>query len=144
MARNTDDLRLLWNILRGGPGAGPRDVANARIGVWDEEPGFPLARAVKAGVARAADALSNAGAKVERIRLPVSGTELMDVYMALLAPIVSAGLPDAVFDSFMAMRPHDIEALRNGTATSFGSEAFRVRARQAIAKSRRRSRGGRR
>lgn len=127
MARNVGDLRLLWNVLRDGTGATPRDVKDARVGVWDEEPGFPLARDVKAGVERAADALAKAGARVERVRLPFSGTELFDTYMALLAPIMGAGLPDMLFDRFMAARPGLLEAQRRG-ATLPGNEAFLLRA----------------
>ncbi|HUO91797.1 MAG TPA: amidase family protein [Rhizomicrobium sp.] len=127
MARNTGDLRLLWNVLRGSAGASPKSVSGARVAVWDEEPGFPLSRDAKAGVQRAADALSDAGAIVERRRLPISGRELMDVYMALLTPIIGAGLPDSLIQSFEAQRSDDLAAMRKGQVGMFSMAAYRLR-----------------
>jgi amidase len=127
MARNVDDLKLLWAVLHGSACDAPRGVKGAHIAVWDEEPGFPLSREVKAGVARAADALSNAGAIVERARLPFSGTELMDVYLSLLIPVVSAGLPDEVIKQFRALRESDLAAVKSG-AGLYSGESYRVRA----------------
>lgn len=127
MARNVGDLRLLWNVLRGDSGVKARGVKGARIALWDDEPGFPLSRAAKAGVARAADALSQSGVIVERARPPVTGDELMDVYLSILWPIISAGLPEPVIESFEAQRNNDRTALRSG-AGPFSIEAFRLRA----------------
>lgn len=127
MARNPGDLRLLWNVLRGSAGAAPRPVKDARIVVWDEEPGFPLANSVKEAVRRAADALAAAGVRVERMALPVSGTELMDVYLIILTPIIAAGFPDDVFQNFESMRNDDLAALRNGSGIS-AAAAYRLRA----------------
>ncbi len=126
MARNVGDLRLLWNILRGSTGEAPRSIMGARIAVWDE-PGFPLSADAKAGVARAADALADAGAIVERAELPFSGAELMDVYLSLLIPIVGSGLPDELIKQFHALRENDLAALKGG-ASPYGGEAYRVRA----------------
>jgi amidase len=126
MARNTGDLRLLWNILRGDAGAQPRPVKGARVALWDDEPGFPLSREAKSGVARAAKALSDSGVIVERVRPPVDGNALMNVYLSLLTPIVGAGLPDALIQSFEAQREADLRAVREG-AGPFSGAAYRVR-----------------
>jgi amidase len=127
MARNTGDLRLLWNVLRGHGGAASQPIKRARVAVWDEEPGFPLSRDAKAGIARAADALADAGVEVERRRLPVDGQRLMDVYLGLLTPIVSAGLPEAMLQSFEAQREDDLAAKRDGIGM-FSMTAYRLRA----------------
>jgi amidase len=95
--------------------------------VWDEEPGFPLSRDAKAGIARAADALADAGVEVERRRPPVDGQRLMDVYLGLLTPIVSAGLPEAMLQSFEAQREDDLAAKRDGIGM-FSMTAYRLRA----------------
>jgi amidase len=95
--------------------------------VWDDEPGFPLSRDAKAGIARAADALADAGVEVERMRPSVSGAELMEVYLGLLTPIVSAGLPEAMLQSFEAQRGDDLAAGRNGSGI-FSMAAYRLRA----------------
>jgi len=42
MARNVEDLRLLWSVLRGVPSRAQKTVKGARIAVWDSEDGFPL------------------------------------------------------------------------------------------------------
>ncbi|HTW33364.1 MAG TPA: amidase family protein [Rhizomicrobium sp.] len=127
MARNTGDLRLLWNVLRGHAGASPRPIKGARVAVWDEEPGFPLSRDAKAGVAGAANALADAGVEVERRRPPIDGQQLMEVYLGLLTPIVSAGLPEAMLQSFEAQRSDDLAARRNGIGM-FSMAAYRLRA----------------
>jgi amidase len=127
MARNTGDLRLLWNVLRGSAGALPKPIKGARIAVWDEEPGFPLSQEAKAGVARAAAALSDAGAIVERQRPPVTGLELMDMYLGLLTPIIASGLPETLLQSFAAQRADDLAAARKGIGL-FNMAAYRLRA----------------
>src|SRR6185312_1269610 len=94
MARNVDDLRLLWNVLRGSEGAAAKPVKGARIAVWDEDPTFPLANEVRSAVHRAADALSRQGIGIGNAKPPVSGAELMGPYMQTLAAVLGSGLPD--------------------------------------------------
>jgi len=111
MARNSEDLKLLWSVLHGSPTQSRRDVKGARIAVWDEEPGFPLANDVRDGVVRAADALSRAGAIVERTKPDISGGMLMETYTALLIAILSIDLPDAMAEGFESMREADRKAV---------------------------------
>ena len=111
MARNSEDLKLLWSILRGSELKPRRDVRGARVAVWDEEPGFPLAHEVRDAVMRAADALSDAGARVERTKPDISGGMLMETYTALLVAILSVDLPDAMIDGFDALREADKKAV---------------------------------
>ena len=80
MARNSDDLKLLWSVLRGTPEQTRRDVKGARVAVWDEEPSWPLARDVRDGVKRAGEALQKAGAHVEYKKPDIDGAELMHCY----------------------------------------------------------------
>jgi amidase len=129
MARNAGDLRLLWNILRRSDGAASKSIKGARVAVWDDEPSFPLARAVKDGVARAADALADAGARVERVRPPIDAEALMHTYLSLLTPIIGASLPDHLYQSFEARRGADLEELRKG-AGPFSAAAYRLRVTQ--------------
>jgi len=111
MARNSEDLKLLWSVLHGSPTQSRRDAKGARIAVWDEEPGFPLASDVRDGVVRAADALSRAGAIVERAKPDISGGMLMETYTALLIAILSIDLPDAMAEGFESMREADRKAV---------------------------------
>ncbi len=116
MARNVGDLRLLWNVLRGREGVASNAVKGARIAIWDEEPGFPLANEVRAGVGRAASALTEAGAVVGNAKIPVSGAELMQPYLQILTAVLSSGLPDDVYNAFAAMRERDLKSLAEGGA----------------------------
>lgn len=126
MARNAGDLRLLWNLLRGSAGAPQKDIAGLRIAVWDEEPGYPLAREVRAHVRKAAQALVHHGAAVDERRLPLGGEELMVTYAELLLPIFAAMFPPSVYDSFMAAREADLRAMAEG-ADTYSAAAYRVR-----------------
>jgi amidase len=127
MARNVGDLRLLWNVLRGSAGAAPRDIKGSKVAVWDDEPGFPLGSDVREAVKRAADAFANAGAVVERAKLPVGGDELMDTYYAILIAVLGATFPKELYDSFSVQHAQDVEATRAGTDT-FGAALYRLRA----------------
>ncbi len=44
MARNVDDLKLLWNALNKSSETPRRDIKGARVAVWDEDPMLPLSR----------------------------------------------------------------------------------------------------
>lgn len=109
MARNSGDLKLLWSVLNRSQSAARRDIKGARIAIWDEERGFPLASEVKAAISRAADALSNAGAKVERAKPDINGQTLIENYTALLIAVLSVGLPEDLFRTFEAMRQADLK-----------------------------------
>jgi amidase len=127
MARNSEDLKLLWSVLNKSPMQKRRDVKGARIAVWDEEPGFPLAREVREGVKRAADALAKAGAAVERTKPDIPGGLLMENYTALLVAVLSVGLPEDLFRSFEAMRDSDRNAVEtNGEQAA--AALYRLRA----------------
>jgi len=125
MARNLGDLRLLWNILCGREGAAAKPVKGARIAVWDEESAFPLAKDVRDGVRRAADALARQGAIVSKAKPAISGEVLMEPYLQLLAAVLGLGLPDAVYESFVAMREQDRKIVADGGDNS-GAAAFRL------------------
>ncbi len=120
MARTVDDLKLLWSVLHGSPERPRRDVTGARVAVWDEEPSWPLARAVRDGVARAAGALEKAGVHVERAKPDIDGAALVATYLALLAPIIAVDYPEALLKSFEAMRESDLKLVAAGGA---GAEA---------------------
>jgi len=110
MARNVDDLKLLWSVLSKTPEAPKQSVKGARVAVWDEDALLPLGRDAKDAVARAADALSEQGANVERIAAPVDTRELLVSYMWLLISIVSAGFPENVLNEIAKTRETDKKA----------------------------------
>ena len=127
MARNVDDLKLLWGVLRVNQSPAEQPVKNARVAVWDEESLFPLAAEVKAAVARAADALRRQGARVEAVKAPVDAMELIETYLRLLAPIISVGFPDSVRAQMESHRAADQKAIAEG-AGPWSAEFYRLAA----------------
>jgi amidase len=125
MARSVGDLKLLWSVLSKTKEAAPRPVKGARVAIWDEDPLLPLAQDVKDAVARAGDALSKAGAHVERIKAPVDFDTLMTTYMWLLASIIGAGLPEPVLKEMEKTREADLAAVEAG-AHPWSPELYRL------------------
>jgi amidase len=114
MARNVEDLKLLWSVLRKTAIAARRDIKGARIAVWTEEPGFPLATDVKARVDAAAQALARAGAQVERAKPDISGEALMESYSLILSAVIAVSYPDELFRGLESTRESDLKALAKG------------------------------
>jgi amidase len=110
MARNGEDLRLLWSVLSGRASA-RKSIDGLRVAVWDEDGNFPLARDVKDGVARAAHALSKQGARVEYIQSPLDTAHLLSTYRWILAPTLAAGLPEAMLQEMEKTREADLKAV---------------------------------
>jgi amidase len=125
MARNVDDLKLLWNVLNKSDETARRDIKGARVAVWDEDPMLPLSRDVKDGVARAADALAKHGAKVETIKAPVDTRELMVNYIWLLNSIIGAGFPESVLTEMAKTRETDLKAFA-ASRDPWGTELSRL------------------
>ncbi len=124
MARNGEDLKLLWSVLSRSTPLARRSIKGARIAVWDEEKSWPLAAEVRAHVALAAEALSRAGADVERTKPDIDGEALMDSYMGILTAILGLGLPEELIAAFEARRVED----RKLAAAGKPDAAFRLRA----------------
>ena len=127
MARNAQDLKLLWGVLRASHASPAQPVKNARIAVWDDEPLFPLAGEVKAGVTRAVDALRRQGARVESVKAPVDAREMIESYLRLLAPIVTVGLPEHARAHMESRRETDLKAVVAGAGV-WSEEFYRLAA----------------
>jgi len=99
MARSARDLRLLLSVIEDGPmapRAPPADLKATRIGLWLDEPAFPLDPEVRAVVERFAGELAAAGAQVEPISRPVDAQALIEAYATLLGALRGADLPPAL------------------------------------------------
>ncbi|HTT99293.1 MAG TPA: amidase family protein [Rhizomicrobium sp.] len=125
MARNVDDLKLLWSVLNKSSETARRDIKGARVAVWDEDKMLPLSRDVKDGVARAADALAKQGAKVETIKAPVDTRELMVNYIWLLNSIIGAGFPESVLTEMAKTREADLKTFA-ASRDPWGTELSRL------------------
>lgn len=109
MARNAEDLRLLWSVLSGKASA-RKNVRGLRVAVWDEDANFPLAGEVKDGVARAARALDEHGAVATPIGSPLDTHTLLVTYRWILAPMLAAGLPQHMLAEMERTRGEDKKA----------------------------------
>lgn len=96
MARSARDLRLLLSVMAEGPVApvaAPAALHATRIGLWLEEPAFPLDLEVRTAVEAFAGELLAAGAQVTPIASPVDAEALLSAYVLLLASALAGDLP---------------------------------------------------
>jgi amidase len=109
LARSVDDLELALDALAGPlpelahavslrlPPARAAKLSHFRAGAWLDEPACPVDREMRGLLEQAADALTKAGAQIDREARPaVDFREAVDLYVALLMPIMSLELPDAL------------------------------------------------
>jgi amidase len=102
MARNAEDLRLLYGVLHDSAARPRRDVKGARVALWNAEPNWPLSAEVKAATVRVAKALGDCGVEVVEAKPAIDGEEMMRNYMVRIGAEMSANLPDAAFAEFLA------------------------------------------
>jgi amidase len=111
IARAAEDLDLLLGVLAGpDPDRAPawrielppvpaEDLAGYRIGVWFDDPAYPVARDVATLLARAADLVAGAGAKVDDGHPPVDFQDQIGCFMHLITAAISPSLDDSVADA---------------------------------------------
>jgi len=109
LARTVDDLELGLDVVAGPlpelahaltlrlPPPRATKLADFRAGAWFDEPACAIDQEMRGLLERAADTLTKAGARIDREARPaVDFREAVDLYVALLMPIMSLELPDAV------------------------------------------------
>lgn len=126
MARNIGDLKLLWDVLNQRVPSDPRPAKRGRIALWDEQEEWPLASAVKARVEAAAKAFESAGFIVERAKPHFNVARMMETYLDILTPIISAGFPDSLLQKMAASREADLALVREGRDET-GQAQYRLR-----------------
>ncbi|MBM3556449.1 MAG: amidase [Alphaproteobacteria bacterium] len=106
MARSADDIALAIDLIAGPdvwhapgwkldlPPPRPREAKDWRIGVYFEDANCPVDRHVTARLRAAADALAEAGAKVEKVQLPVDTTRAKDLFWQLLRGALGGRMPE--------------------------------------------------
>jgi len=117
MARSARDLRLLLSVLASGSvaaKAAPAELKGARIGLWLDEPSFPLDPEVRAVLERFAGELAAQGAEVTPIACPVDARALLAAYQLLLGAVLSEDLPTAMLRRMELMRPFARMAMKRG------------------------------
>jgi amidase len=111
IARGAEDLDLLMDVIAGPeperalawrlelPEPRQSAIADFRVGVWFEEPGMPIDRDQLELLRRAADALSDAGAKVEEAHPDVSFDEQRGLFHELIVAAISPSMDEDVAES---------------------------------------------
>jgi amidase len=96
MGRSVDDLALLLGVIAGGdeidPFVGPAvvsdhravDVSSLRVGFYPDDGAWPATEATRAAVTAAADALGDAGARVEELE-PPQIADAVDLFFVMMA-----------------------------------------------------------
>lgn len=117
IARSARDLRLLLSVIQEGPiapKAPAAELAGLKVGLWLEEPAFPLAAEVRAVAERFGREVAAAGAQVRPISSPVDVGQLMSAYRVLLGAILGTDMPPAAQRRLARMRGPASLALRLG------------------------------
>jgi len=131
MARSARDLRLLLSVIADGPiaaKAAPAAIRGLKVGVWLQEPSFPLDAEVGEAIGAFAQRLAGAGAVVEALR-PVDGAVLLDAYLSLLLPIMGRGMPPSARRRFERLRgPARLARAMGAGPTSWASQVLRYAA----------------
>lgn len=122
MARNVDDLKMLWSVLKGTPEKRREDVKGARVALWNQETSWPLAREVHAATERAGEALVRAGAHVEHTKPDIDGAAMMDFYLTILVAIMSSGMPEEALGAMEANRATDKKLAAGSGAEAEGAK----------------------
>jgi amidase len=107
MARSARDLRLLLSVIEGGPLAAkapPADLKGLRIGLWLDEPSFPLDPQVRATIESFAAELAAAGVEVTPIASPAHMPTLMAAYQVLLGGVLGEDMPPSTIRAMERMR----------------------------------------
>jgi len=114
LARSAEDLDLVMNIIAQPqkplqiawkltlPQPRKKSLKEYRIGVWLDDPAFPVDRAVLDCLQHLVDRLAKAGARIEERRPDINFTDCHDIYVKLLNAVTSTGLPKEVFERLRA------------------------------------------
>jgi amidase len=104
MARSVRDLQLLMGVLANVPTTPSPALSELRIGLWLDEPSFPLDPTVHTPISAFAARLQEQGAAVDPIASPLPARAMLSAYMTLLAAILGAGYSPAALAFFDLFR----------------------------------------
>lgn len=129
MARSARDLRLLFGVIADAPSARlgeAADLANVKVGLWLDEPAFPLDPQVRAALERLAVELAGQGAVVETISSPVPVEQLMGAYQVLLGSVIGVDMPPAQRRQMARLR--SLSRITEGLGVKLSPELAQLRA----------------
>jgi amidase len=110
LARSVDDIELLMDLIVGPdkprqrairiklPKPRKKNLKNYRIGLWIDDPAFPVDTNVIDRIQSVVDELAKAGASIEDTRPDIDFTRSHEIYSNLLNAAMSGGLPQEIFE----------------------------------------------
>ncbi|MEI6438714.1 MAG: amidase family protein [Alphaproteobacteria bacterium] len=117
MARSARDLQLLFSILsrQQVSALDTPKLGRLRVGLWLDEPLYPLDPEARCVIEAYARQLEDAGVEVDLISSPVNAGRLRETYQTLLGAALAQDLSAPQLENLMAMRPAALAAKASGT-----------------------------
>jgi amidase len=91
--------RRAWSINL--PKPRHANLSGYRIGLWADDPGCTVDRSVKDSISKAVETISGHGAIIEEVKPDIDFSHSHAVYLSLLAAVMGAGTPDAMFSKWL-------------------------------------------
>lgn len=104
MARSVRDLQLLLGVLAGTPTAPTPLLRNLRVGLWLDEPAFPVDPVVRASIEGFGASLQAEGVAIDPIASPLPAGPMLSTYMTLLLATLSGAMPPVARAAFDLLR----------------------------------------
>ncbi len=117
LARSAEDLDLVMNIITKPakplqiawnlelPVPRKKNLKEYRVGLWLDDPDFPVDTYVADCIRNLVDKLSAAGVSIEDKHPDISFTDCHDIYTKLLTAVPNAGLSKEIFEHFHQEAP---------------------------------------
>lgn len=129
LARSVEDLDLALDILVRPeacqrkawrvelPPARHASLKDFKVGLWLDDPACPVDGLILDRLQGAADSLAKAGLQISEARPEINFRRSFEVFLSLLAAVMSAGVPQPIFDQWLArsaeLTPEDLSPLDN-------------------------------
>ena len=112
MARSARDLKLLFSIIADAPAPAqaPPSLRGLKVGLWLDEPRYPLDPQVREVIEAYAGQLSALGAAVEPMASPFDALQLERAYRTLLGAVIATDMPPEARAEMAKMRPMALAA----------------------------------
>ena len=113
LARSAEDLDLVMDIITTPnkplrtawklelPPPRKENIKDFRVGVWLDDPDFPVDGSVADCLSNLIDALAKEGVGIEEKKPDIDFKECHDIYLKLLTAVPNAGISKDVFDDFV-------------------------------------------
>ncbi len=139
MARCVADLKLVFSLLApdASPGTAPGALSDLRVAMW-QEPKFPLGKYVAETQNKIEMLAKAAGAHVTIAKPDIDPMDLLDTYLRLLIPIVTAGMRARTKRTFRLLGPVTWLMSRKGVFSLANMMRFAIQSPETIAKARQR------